>query len=949
MGAGWAHRVTGPGALLEREFELECIDGLLTRVEAGSGGPLIIEGEPGIGKSTLIDAAAERATERGIVPVTARGSEMQQRVTFGVARELAIRAPSSDVSLSPLAASAYSRLIESDIAWGLSEEPAASLIQALYWFASETAEATPLLLLVDDAHWADAESLAFIEFGLPRFGGTAVGVLLACRPLTSDTPTPLARISGDPSVELIRPRALTVSAVEGLLARELSPPEPGFAAELHRVTGGNAFFVTQIARALAERNVEPTDAQAGVVSGLAPSRVARWLAARLSAAGAPATKLARATAVLGDGLDLRVVAAVAGLEHGEAEDAASKLARASILGDVAEPEFAHPIIQSSIYESLGQLDRGMLHRRAGRELEDNRLSAERVAAHWLLAPPANDPEAVAALVRAADLASRRGGHDAAARYLRRAIDEPPRAERRPRLLAMLGEAELHQGEHAAATSHLREALSTAIEPEDRAFAATALARTMAEEGRFDLVATMLDRERGRLNDAPRELLLGLEGLRAAVTRIDPATASVPERLIAYRELRGDTRAERELLATLSRLLAFDGTPVSVCVPLAERAVGSGSMQGEDGLGVFAWQDAFWTLWAGEKWDAARRAAQKALDDARVSGAPIEFFFAAQAVSQLALTSGDLALAQTYGEVALEAAKESVWASVVASPILLAFALLERGELAQAELTLNEGGLMGDLPPTIASYTVYQVRAGLRLAQGRHDEAVSDLRRIGILSAETKITLPIPQWRSTLALALRETDRDEAEALAAQEVELAERWGARGILGQAQVTAGLVEGGKRGLEALAQGVSTLSESPRRLEYARALVEYGGALRRGGHRRDARSALETGLDLAHRADASRLVTRALEELKATGARPRRLAITGIDALTPMERRIAGMAASGISNREIAQALFVTRKNVEMHLSHVYAKLEISSRKELPAQLAASVPGLEGEIVA
>jgi DNA-binding CsgD family transcriptional regulator len=132
--------------------------------------------------------------------------------------------------------------------------------------------------------------------------------------------------------------------------------------------------------------------------------------------------------------------------------------------------------------------------------------------------------------------------------------------------------------------------------------------------------------------------------------------------------------------------------------------------------------------------------------------------------------------------------------------------------------------------------------------------------------------------------------------------------------------------------LREAVAVLAHSPARLEYARALVDLGAALRRGNSRSEARQLLRQGLELAHRCGASALVKLANEELAATGAHARTILLTGLDALTASERRVAHMAAEDLSNKEIAQALFVTVKTVEQHLSRVYRKLDISSRRQL-----------------
>ena len=152
-------------------------------------------------------------------------------------------------------------------------------------------------------------------------------------------------------------------------------------------------------------------------------------------------------------------------------------------------------------------------------------------------------------------------------------------------------------------------------------------------------------------------------------------------------------------------------------------------------------------------------------------------------------------------------------------------------------------------------------------------------------------------------------------------------------------AGLVEGGDEGLELLRESVDVLASSQAQLERAKSFTELGAALRRANQRAEARSFLQDGLELALRCGAIVLAERTHAELLATGARPRRLVRSGIDSLTPSERRVAKMATEGQTNREIAQALFVTPKTVETHLSHVYRKLGFEARSQLPRAISQS----------
>jgi DNA-binding CsgD family transcriptional regulator len=193
------------------------------------------------------------------------------------------------------------------------------------------------------------------------------------------------------------------------------------------------------------------------------------------------------------------------------------------------------------------------------------------------------------------------------------------------------------------------------------------------------------------------------------------------------------------------------------------------------------------------------------------------------------------------------------------------------------------------------------------------EAVEDFLACGqrLTDRGTRHPGMIP-WQSNAALALQRLDRPrDAQGL-----------GVARALGIALRAAGLVRGGPAGLAMLDEAASVLARSSARLEQARALTDLGAALRRANRRAEAREPLRRGLDLAVRCHATPLVERARGELVAAGARPRR-AVSGVDALTPSELRVARMAAEGMSNRAIAQALFVTVKTVEVHLGSAYRK--------------------------
>ncbi len=194
------------------------------------------------------------------------------------------------------------------------------------------------------------------------------------------------------------------------------------------------------------------------------------------------------------------------------------------------------------------------------------------------------------------------------------------------------------------------------------------------------------------------------------------------------------------------------------------------------------------------------------------------------------------------------------------------------------------------------------------------------------------------WRSALALALAGGDRhEEALELARTELRLAERCDVDRARGVALRALGLLEGGHAGLVRHEAAIAALERSPARLELGWAHYELGAALRRANRRRDARAPLDRALDAALVCGSERLAERAREDLKALGARSRRIPLTGAASLTPSERRVCRLGAQGLTNREIARALFLSVKTVEMHLGHAYRKLDISTRAELSQALA------------
>src|SRR5215469_8888581 len=366
--AGVPGRSASP-ELLEREAELARIDELIVAAVAGEGRFLVIEGRSGIGKTSLLAELRRRAQRAGMSVCAARGSDLEGDFAFGVVRQL------FEPWVWSQEEQERSRLFDGAAALaapvlGLGgEQDAGGLFAALhglYWLAADLAARAPLLLAVDDAHWADQPSLRWLGYLLNRLDGLAILVVLTTRPLESGTPAEaLARIVADTGVRHVRLQALGEQAVAALLSLELGvEPDPEFATACHRATAGNPLAVRSLLRDLAARGIQPTAAGMQGLEKTAPLEIRRRVLAALAPMGEPATRMARALSVGGDGLDLRLVSALSGLDPGQASDIADRLATLDLLVPERPLRFMHPLVKAAVYDAIPAGVRSRLHLRA---------------------------------------------------------------------------------------------------------------------------------------------------------------------------------------------------------------------------------------------------------------------------------------------------------------------------------------------------------------------------------------------------------------------------------------------------------------------------------------------------------------------------------------------------------------------------------------------------------
>jgi hypothetical protein len=340
-----------------------------------------------------------------------------------------------------------------------------SSLHGLYWVAANLAERRPLLIIVDDLHWCDAQSLRWLAYLQRRLEGLQIVLAVALRPGEPSAPEALlAHILQDPAARVLRPGTLGPDAAGRLVRSALSEEaDEAFCAVCHDESGGNPLLLGQLLGAVAAERMAPTAGAVEDLRRLGANAVGQVVALRLARLGPDAPRLAAAVSVLGERVQLALAAALAGLELGDAHDAAVALSGADILRRDQPLAFVHPVVRAAVRERVAPIERSRLHRRAAELLAD----AESIAAQLLQSLPAGQGWPVEQLRRAAEGALARGAADSAVAYLRRAVAEPPAAGDRFAVPAELGTAELLV-DGPAAVQHLEAARALAPTPELRA-------------------------------------------------------------------------------------------------------------------------------------------------------------------------------------------------------------------------------------------------------------------------------------------------------------------------------------------------------------------------------------------------------------------------------------------------------------------------------------------------
>ena len=908
--------------LLGRGQELEAIDHALARAREGVSTTLAFAGEPGIGKTALLELAAERAD--GMHVLRARGIESEAEIPFASLLELVRpalamleRIPEPQAFALEAALALRPANPQERFAVG------AATLSLLAAFADER----PLAVLVDDAHWLDGPSAQALLFAVRRLVADPIAVLIAVR-------------AGEPS--LLDGADLRTITVGGLSDRDagtlLDQCSPELVARLHRATAGNPLALLELASEAGDLALAPDGAPVLVSAEIADAFLRR--AGTLDRQTRRALLLA-ATSDSGDLASLARAAATLEIDLA-ALAAAENLGLVSVRA--ASVEFRHPLARSAVYANATAEQRREAHRALADALPDR--DVDRRAWHLAAAASGADEAASAALEQAGTRARARSAYATAAAAFDRAARLAAGTQRRARLLWEAAEAAWDAGLAARAVALLEEAGGSA-DPATR---------------------VQIDQLAGHIATRRGPVMHGHEILTAAAGRADPERAVAMLAEAAGACFYAGNPAEMLRVAELCRARLPEGASIRARF-LAAIAIGmSRTVGGDAAAGATAIHEAIalaessaalrddpqllpWLAVAPiflREADTGRSLLVHALTTARARSALGTLPFVLNLIARDQATTDRWSLADATYREAIELARESGQETELAFGLAgLAWLQARRGREQECRVSAAEAlRLSGRLGARL--YEVWATSALGELELGLGDAAAAEhhFEQQSRLIAELGITDVDLSPACELVDVYRRLGRvEEAKRLAAAFEAAARAKGQPWSLARAlRCRALLADDGD--LEAqFEQALREHAQTPDVFETARTQLAYGERLRRARSRIRARGQLRAAADAFERLDARPWSERAGAELAATGETLRRRDLSA-DELTPQELQIALMLAAGRTTRQTAAALFLSPKTVEYHLHHVYLKLDINSREQLGRAFAAQLQPAAGE---
>ncbi len=468
-----AEQTSGVVAFVQRDPEVAVLTGRIGDVARGAGTVVVVEGPAGIGKSTLLDVTARIAQTAGVRVLRAWGSPLEHDAGWGIARQLMAPVRRTGewedlvVGAAALAQGALDPQPERPVAAGDAMHAAA---HGLTWLAWGLAERGPTVLIVDDAHWTDPQSLRWLTQLARQVSDLPLGLVCAVRSGEQPAdPRLLAEFVAVASGPAVRPTLLDPDAVAAVVHARWPAAGAVFTRACHVATAGNPFLLQVLLDAVTDDGLTPTAELAARLTTFGPAQVAQSVERQLARLPAGSADLAHAFTVLGRRAALRHAADLAGLAPDRAAQLADGLRAAALVSsDNGGYTLVHPLVESALYGGLPAGERAVLHGWAADVLHRERADPEAVALHLLRTEPFGRSRTADLLRLAAERASARGAPDAAATFLRRALEEPPddldiEAEMRSELGLALA-AQVRPGAGAL----LHEAVALATEPTRRA-------------------------------------------------------------------------------------------------------------------------------------------------------------------------------------------------------------------------------------------------------------------------------------------------------------------------------------------------------------------------------------------------------------------------------------------------------------------------------------------------
>ena len=934
--------------LLERQGVIAAAADLAGRVAAGEAGALFVVGEAGLGQTSVLDRAGRLASRAGLVVGRGRGHPMETGLPFGLAAQALADAGGRGL------------LGEGEPRPGPAGDRAARFYQVLRWLRDRPGKA--LVLVVDDLHWADADSLALVSFVCRRMGaiGAGLGVVAGLRPWPGGAWEVAGQLAGEGCGSVWRLSPLSAPTAGALLQARAGRPVPeSVQRQAFELCAGNPLLLEQLAVAIGEGGQVPSVAGAGWGPGAAGVAGAAGfgqgvLLARFAGLPSAGMRCAQAAAVLGTRFWPQVAAQVAGLEAAEADLAVEALAATGLIAQRpgAAADFVHPLFRQALYEDLAGPVRARLHAKAFGVLHAGGLDAQ-AAPHAAAAGLAGDLEAAAVLETAGRDARRAGALATAVDWLTAAV---AMAGDRASITLLLAQAEawLASGDVGAAVAgYQRLQDEPTVSVSVRTEALWMLGRALAMAGDHNGSAAAFDEAVGLAREHdPATAVEVLQDAAFCCWLSAGSASALPLARLARelaRPLSSDLRIRAE--ATWGELAMLCGDPAGMAATEAaapwrapgrragEREVTTGTGGGWGPSNSFAY-----CACLAERFADADRAFAAARASAEQACAP-------EGIATLAVGHSYTLTRMGRFDEALEAINTSL-ALLDLVPLMESYAAvgrayiqLYRGDLADSALWCQRAEATAMPRAELdAQLFVWEVLGHRRWREGAAAEACQYYQRLEATVGRMGIGEPcLPPWsRHAIGAYLAAGRIGDAERVLGWVDQAAGRLPCRfPRIVAATGRAWLAErtGDRGAAEGQFQAALALHDAvDLPVECAETLLAYGGFLRRSGRRAEARPVLAQATRAAGAAGAGWLAGLARAELNVAGGRLRRPAPAG--ALSAQEQRVAAVAATGASNAEIARQLYVSVSTVETHLEHIYAKLGIHTRYQLIAA-AASAP--------